>query len=100
MKSQVKAMPRKVDPRMGLAIAVLVLSTWTFARLLARYDVHWTVFLLWSSLTGTAVGALLASGRGCLVGTAVGLAVGLLLIPLDVFLWLTFTLPPHPKVDL
>jgi hypothetical protein len=65
----------------------------------SRYDVHWAVFLLWSSLTGTAVGAALANGRGCLAGAAAGIAVGFLLLPFDVLLWVVFTLPPHPEVD-
>ena len=79
---------------------MLALSAGAFAGLLARYDVHWTVFLLWSSVTVVVVGAALAHGRGCLVGAAAGLVAGALLVLFYGFLWLTFTLPPHPPVDL
>jgi hypothetical protein len=81
-------------------MVLLTLVTWTGVRLLSRYDPHWSIVLLCCVLTGNVVGGILAGWRGLLPGAAIGLLTGAVLIPLDVFLWLVFTLPPHPEVDL
>jgi hypothetical protein len=46
------------------------------------------------------IGALYGRLKGAGLGLGIGLAVAMLLILLDCFLWLLFTLPPHPKIDL
>ncbi len=84
---------------MSIALVTLTLSTWTLARLVGRYDIHWLALLLCWTLIGAVVGQVLANLRGLLIGAASGLVVGTVLIFYDVFLWITFTLPPFPKYD-
>jgi hypothetical protein len=81
-------------------MAFLAIVTWTGARLISRYDPHWSIAFAFCSLTGVAIGGILEGWRGLLPGALIGLFAGAVLIPLEGFLWLVFTLPPHPDFDL
>jgi hypothetical protein len=92
-------MSEPLNLRAWCAGAVIVFSTLTLARLVSK-EVDLLFAASWCLITGAAVGALLRNARGALVGAAVGLLAGVPLLCLDIFLWLVFTLPPHPAVDL
>jgi hypothetical protein len=92
-------MSAELKARIAAGMGVLILSTWTAARLVSRYDPHWGIALLWGAVTGAIVGAALGNVSGCIASTALGVVVALVLIPFDVTLWVVFTLPPHPKTD-
>jgi hypothetical protein len=69
------------------------------ARLASREEYQWLPFLV-GPATGAIIGSLYGKIKGACIGIGIGLGVGMILTLLDCFLWLVFTLPPHPKIDL
>ena len=89
------------NPRLLVAFVIVTVSTWTLARLLSKHDFHWCLFLLFWTLLGAIVcGLVQRSLRGSLIGLIFGHFAGVLMLGLEGLLWMLFTLPPHPKVDL
>jgi hypothetical protein len=85
--------------RVALAMSSLFVSTWTIARLASRYDPHWAIVLIMFSAIGAVIGIIMANVRGAFIGACIGLAVGALVIPFEIMLWLEFTLPPYRQYD-
>jgi hypothetical protein len=85
--------------RATVAMFCVAVSSWTFARLIAIEDIHFATFLgLWL-IIGVFAGVVLGNVRGALVGACAGLVVGFGILFYDFWLWMIFTLPPHPKTD-
>src|SRR5689334_9057013 len=74
------SMPVRCIGRRTLATSILVIVTWTLARLLSKWDIHWTLWVLVGSAVGAFVGAIANNGRGILVEGVVGLIVSLPLL--------------------
>jgi hypothetical protein len=92
-------LPYEFDSRMILAMALVIFSCWTTARLASREKYQWLLFLV-GPLTGAIVGSLYGRLTGAWFGLGIGVGVTLLLFFLDLLLWFFFTLPPHPKKGL
>jgi hypothetical protein len=86
------------DGRTTLAMALVIVSCWTVARLVSREE-YGRLPLLFGPVTGAIVGGLYGKIKGAWPGIGIGLGVAMLLIFLDLLLWLLFTLPPHPRID-
>ncbi len=92
-------MPERSTTRKTSAIGILILSTWTFARVISKWDIHWTFFVLACTAVGIVIGAIANNIRGALIGGTVGLVVSVPLLFFDMLLWLVLSLPPHLNVD-
>jgi hypothetical protein len=92
-------LPYELDSRMILAVALVIFSCWTTARLASREEYQWLLFLV-GPLTGAIVGSLYGRWTGAWFGLGIGVGATVLLFFLDLLLWFFFVLPPHPKKDL
>lgn len=63
-------MNRRFNARTTLAIGILVISTWTLARLASKWDVHFGLWALTCSVVGVIVGGVANKSRGALLGGA------------------------------
>jgi hypothetical protein len=85
--------------RTGLSMSFLVVACWTAARLASREEYQWLLLLIVPG-TGFIVGGVYRQWIGSAIGFGLGLGMAVFLIFYDGVLWLVFTLPPHPKIDL
>jgi hypothetical protein len=83
------------DARTVLAMAFLILSTWTVARLVSREEYQWLT-LLFGPASGAVVGGIYRKLKGALLGIGIGVWIAVVLIGFDQVLQLILKLPPHP----
>lgn len=91
-------MSKRYDMRTMWALIALALSVWTLARLVSEQPPPFGLvgFFLWWAATGAVVGGILDDARGALIGAGLGLVVGTIIIPFDIFLWRAAGLSPKP----
>ena len=77
----------------------LVIACWSAVRLASREEYQWLPMLIVPT-TGFIIGGIYRKWIGAAIGLVAGLGMAVVLIFYDGLLWLIFTLPPHPKIDL
>ena len=86
--------PHPPTGRVLLAITVVSVSSWTAARLVSKFDFHWTLSLLCGAAIGGLVRSIGATRCKLWEAIVIGMAIGGFLLLYEMLLWFAFELPP------